>query len=60
MFWIIPILLFVFSIFICIRNSMVYSFRNTINITDRIIYKKLPSYEKMLFSLKPLKEKYWI
>jgi hypothetical protein len=40
------------------RNNKVCAFRISLVGTD--IYRNLPSYEKMLYNIKPLKLKYWI
>ena len=50
------------ALFICfyflLRNIKVYNFRVSLIGTKN--YDNLPSYEKMVYSIKPLKEKYWI
>jgi hypothetical protein len=43
------------------RNEKVYLFRmNILNKYPISVYEKLSSYDDMLESFKPLKEKYWI
>ena len=42
------------------RNHRVCDFRKDVLKQSSEKYKKLPSYEKMLFSIKPLKDKHWI
>ena len=62
-------------VFMLIRNKMVARFRLMIiqedfdttmeNISNHVFepvrnYEKLPSYQRMVWSFKPLKKKYWI
>ena len=42
------------------RNYLVCEFRMRLINEDYEAYDKFPSYDKMLFSFKPLKIKYWI
>lgn len=43
------------------RVNAVYSFRKVIMMKyGHKVYKELPSFENMVDSFKPLKEKYWI
>lgn len=49
-----------FLVFVSIRNEFVCRFRLKMIDENYDKYCELPSYERMLFSFKPLKEKYWI
>lgn len=42
------------------RNYEVYEFRMEILNESFELYKKLPSYTRMLYSIKPLERKYWL
>lgn len=73
---ILSIVLLAFTIWYSIRNERIYRFRTKMidiefhlnmetikngNHTGHYsLYDKLPSYEKMMWSLKPLKPKYWL
>lgn len=49
---------FIIMFYLYVRNNQVHKFLND-NITNEN-YSKLPCYNVLLFSLKPLKLKYWI
>lgn len=57
---IICIIALIYLFYLSHRNEKVFDFRNKILHDDYEKYKKLPSYDKMFYSFKPLKEKYWI
>lgn len=42
------------------RNAHLYDYRLKILYKDKTLYDKLPSYEEMLNSNKPLEDKYWL
>jgi hypothetical protein len=59
--------LIIFTIFLLIRNNNVYEFRigliNDFYKVDKGFFwdeKNVPSYQSMLFNIKPLQKKYWL
>ena len=42
------------------RNAHLYDYRCKILYKDQKLYEKLPSYDEMLNSNKPLEDKYWV
>lgn len=64
--FIIPILLLVcfLVIILCFviiqRNNQVLNYRMRILLKSLELYNKLPTYNEMLYSIKPLKDEYWI
>lgn len=48
------------QVYIWVRNDRVFEYRISTFYINYDDYKNLPSYQKMLWSLKPLKDKYWI
>jgi len=43
-----------------IRNNMTCKYRVDLIHRDMAAFDTLPSYDKMLWSIKPLKDKYWL
>lgn len=53
-------IILIFLIYLSIRNQSVCEFRMSMIYENYEDYLKLPSYNTMLYSFKPLKKKYWI
>lgn len=50
----------IFSIYMLYRNNKVYAYRIKKLKENRADYYKLPSYDRMFYSIKPLTDKYWV
>lgn len=53
-------IIFIVAIYFLIRNERVYSLRTRLLYNDYDSYIKLPEYNKMLYSIKPLIKRYWV
>lgn len=54
------VLTIVCAIILLVRNNMVYTFRTKMIDEDWEFYQQLPKYNQMVYSIKPLKKKYWM
>lgn len=57
---VIALICLVIIIYILWRIHRLYDYRVDLIDRDNDAYRNLPSYERMLYSFKPLTDKYWI